>query len=410
MMAEGSIGRSISLESIIEREDRYLLKTYERPEVVFVRGRGAYLFDSTGKRYLDMGSGIAVNALGHADAEWVAAVSRQATQLVHVSNLYHSVPHVDLAENLIGRSFADRVFFSNSGAEANEAAIKFARRWARVDGGIDKHQIVAFEGGFHGRTVGSLSVTDREKYRRPFEPLMPGVAFAPFNDLPSAAAAIDDFTCAVIVEPVQGEGGIRCADLAFIQGLRQLCDDHASLLIFDEVQCGLGRTGQLWAHEHFGATPDIMTLAKPLAGGLPIGATLMTQQVAEAIHVGDHGTTFGAGPLVCRAAQVVLERLCTPGFLEGVRSKGERLHQALLGLPSDHIREIRGLGLMWGVEFDRPVRPLVDAALRAGLLVLSAGEHVLRLLPPLIISETQIDDGIAILSGCIHAWETVDDA
>lgn len=403
----GETGRKVTRsDSIIRREAKYLLRTYERPDIVFTKGDGAYLFDEDGRRYLDFGAGIAVNALGHGDAEWVEAVSDQARELTHLSNLYHSRPHVDLAERLVNNSFADRVFFSNSGAEANEAALKFARRWARSKHGEGKVEIVAFQGGFHGRSIGSLSVTAREKYRTPFEPLMPGVTFTPFNDLSAAALAIDERTCAVIVEPIQGEGGVVLADGDFLQGLRRCCDENDALLIFDEVQCGLGRTGRLWAHENFGVTPDIMTLAKPLAGGLPIGATLMTERVARSIHLGDHGSTFAAGPLVCRAAQVVFDRIREPEFLAVVRTKGERLREALQALPSKHVRQVRGMGLMWGVEFDCPVRPLVSAALDAGLIVLNAGENTLRLVPPLIITESQIDEGLGTLRDCLPFLET----
>lgn len=402
----GETGRRMTRsDSVIRREAKYLLKTYERPEIVFSKGEGAYMFDEEGRRYLDFGAGIAVNALGHGDEEWAAAVSEQARQMTHLSNLYHSRPHVDLAERLVSNSFADRVFFSNSGAEANEAALKFARRWARSEHGEGKVEIIAFRGGFHGRTIGSLSVTAREKYRTPFEPLMPGVTFAPFNDLSAAAQAIDERTCAVIVEPVQGEGGVVPAIPAFLRELRRCCDENDALLIFDEVQCGLGRTGLLWAHEHFGVTPDIMTLAKPLAGGLPIGATLMTERVAMSIHVGDHGSTFAAGPLVCRAAQVVFDRVREPEFLAAVFAKGERIRDTVQGLPSGRVRQTRGMGLMWGIEFDRPVKPLVEAALDAGLVVLSAGEKVLRLLPPLIITQAQIDEGLAALRECLPVLE-----
>ncbi len=256
--------------------DRLLVPTYSRPPVVFERGEGAYLYDTAGKRYLDLAAGIAVAALGHSPPDWSSAVAQEAGRLTHVSNFFHTPAHIELAGRLVANSFADRVFFSNSGTEANEAALKFARRWAGTRHGEGKTQLVAFEGGFHGRTVGALSLTAHRAYREPFAPLMPGVTFAGFNDLQSAAGAISDQTCAVFVEPVQGEGGVRSADPEFLRGLRELCDRHGALLVFDEVQCGLGRTGRLWAHESYGVTPDVMTLAKPLAGGLPIGVTLVS--------------------------------------------------------------------------------------------------------------------------------------
>ncbi|RMG93044.1 MAG: aspartate aminotransferase family protein, partial [Chloroflexi bacterium] len=299
---------------LIQAESDYLVSTYIRPPVVFTHGQGAYLYDSEGKVYLDFSSGIAVTALGHSDPEWVTAVTQQAATLTHVSNLYHTPPQIELAERLIRHSFADKLFYSNSGTEANEAALKFARKWATHHFGPQKTRFVAFTGGFHGRTFGSLSVTYKEKYRLPFAPLLPDVTFAEFNNLDSAAKAIDHQTCAVIVEPVQGEGGIRPATAEFLHGLKQLCQQHNALLIFDEVQCGLGRTGYLWAHEAYDVTPDIMTLAKPLAGGLPIGVALMTQAVADVVQPGDHGSTFAGGPLVCRAAQVVFDRINQPTF------------------------------------------------------------------------------------------------
>lgn len=397
-------------EGIIQGESRFIVQTYSRPEIVFVRGDGVHLYDQDGQGYLDMGAGIAVNALGYGDAAWIEAVSEQAAKLTHISNLYHSQPHVELARRLVEHSFADRVFFCNSGSEANEAALKFARRWARAHHGEGKHGLVAFHGGFHGRTVGALSLTAREKYQRPFEPLMPGVTFAPFNDLATVAKTVDDRTCAVFVEPIQGEGGVIPAEADFLRGLRQLCDQHNALLVFDEVQCGLGRSGRLWAHENYGVLPDLMTLAKPLAGGLPIGATLVTEEIAQCIQVGDHGSTFAAGPLACRAAQVVFDRVREPAFLRRVQQRGEQLKRQLHELPSDRIREIRGSGLLWGIEFDRPVKQLLEACLAEGLIILNAGDQVVRLCPPLIITEDEIDEGLKILSQCVHRLEEGEDA
>jgi len=392
-------------QPIINAEAEVIVQTYVRPEIVFTHGEGATLYDDQGRRYLDFTAGIAVTALGHSDAEWVAAVREQAGRLTHVSNLYHTAPQVELAQRLTALSFADRVLYANSGSEANEAALKLARKVAYDTAGPEsgKTEIVAFHNGFHGRTMGALATTYKSQYRDPFAPLVPGVRFAPFNDLAAAGSLINAQTCAVIVEPVQGEGGIRPGDTAFLQGLRALCDEHQALLIFDEVQCGLGRTGRLWAHEHAGVTPDIMTLAKPLAGGLPIGALLTTNQIAQVFRPGDHGSTFAAGPLVCAAALVVIARLTRPGFLDGVREKGEYLAGRLQRLENEHIVEIRGRGLLVGVELDVPVAPVIHAAREQGLLVINSGEKVLRLCPPLIISHDQIDTAVDVLTECLEA-------
>lgn len=382
-----------------------LVSTYSRPDIVFTRGQGSELFDSNGKAYLDFAAGIAVTALGHADPGWRAALTAQAASLDHVSNLFHSTPQIELAQKLTEASFADRVFFSNSGSEANEAAFKFARKWAKTHYGPDKTKIIAFEHGFHGRTMGSLSLTEKARYRDPFAPLVPDVTFIPLNDLGALGRAASDRVCAIFVEPIQGEGGVHRASPSFLQALRDVCDRHHALLVFDEVQCGLGRTGTLWAHEPAGVEPDIMTLAKPLAGGLPIGATLVTERVARAIEVGDHGSTFGGGPLVCRAACYVLDRISDPEFLAEVASKGGQLRTRLGDLPSDYLLEVRGQGLLLGVEFSRPVKPLMERALQEGLIVINAGENVLRICPPLTISPDEIDRGISILTGCLESLE-----
>lgn len=407
-----------SAQEIMELEAKLLVRTYARAPVVLTRGSGCKVYDVEGKEYLDMSGGIAVNALGHSDSLWVEAVAKQAGILAHTSNLYHTVPQVMLAQRLVGSSFADRCFFANSGTEANEAAIKFARKFQRSRAGPDARWLklgpppvatgfVAFSAGFHGRTLGALSLTSKPQYRAPFEPLMPGVEFAPYGDLEAAARAIKKgATAGVFVEPLQGEGGVHAATADFLRGLRRLCDDAGALLIFDEVQCGLGRTGRLWAHEPYGVAPDIMTLAKPLAGGLPIGAVLVTEAVASAISFGDHGSTFAGGPLVCHAALAVLDRLQGPGFLEGVAAKGERVRAALraaLG-GSRHVREVRGVGLLVGVQLACPAGPWVDAARERGLLVITAGKgDVLRLAPPLVVTEEELDHCVAVLADTISA-------
>lgn len=379
------------MTSVQEKTEQYVLHTYARAPFVLERGAGMVVVDGDGNEYLDFASGISVNALGHADAGIVAAVTEQIAQLSHVCNLYYTAPQADLAEILCQRSFADKVYFANSGAEAVEAAIKFARKYARTQHGPGKTGIVAFSGGFHGRTAGALALTAREKYQAPFRPLMPGVSYAQFNDVEGALKLIGPETCAVFVEPVQGEGGIHAATPEFLHALRDACDHYGALLVFDEIQCGVGRTGTLWAYEHVGVLPDMMTVAKALGGGLPIGVTLLTDAVAEVIAVGDHGSTFAAGPVVCRAAQVVLERVSQPGFLAHVTAMGEYLMGCLAELPSTHITDVRGQGLMIGVEMDIEVGPLVKTGFDHGVLMINAGPTVLRLLPPLIVEEAHID-------------------
>jgi predicted acetylornithine/succinylornithine family transaminase len=382
-------------------EIQYLVHTYDRPDVVFTHGQGVYLYDSDGQRYLDFAAGIAVNALGHSDPVWAEIVSQQAHTLTHVSNLFHTAPHVELAKLLVEASFADRVFYSNSGSEANETAIKFARKWARTNHHGGKTNIVAFEHAFHGRSLGALSLTHKTKYREPFAPLVPGVTFVPYNDLQAAEGAINETICAVFVEPVQGESGIHPAKPGFLRDLHELCLENSALLVFDEIQCGLGRTGRLWAHEAYGVTPDIMTLAKPLAGGLPIGVTLVTEDVAKVIEPGDHGSTFAAGPLICSAAKVVFERINQPTFLESVAQRGARFMDHLRSLPCDKILEVRGAGLMIGVELSMPVKPIIESALKHGLIVINAGENTLRICPPLTISEEELETGLSILSNLL---------
>ncbi|MCB0225512.1 MAG: aspartate aminotransferase family protein [Anaerolineae bacterium] len=381
-------------EDIIELEHKYVLQTYKRPDFVLESGEGVWLYDSDGREYLDGGSGIAVNALGYQNQAIIAALRQAADSLIHVSNLYHTAPQALLARDLCENSFADRVFFCNSGAEANEGALKFARKWARTQGHTDKTGIVAFTGSFHGRTMGALACTATEKYRKPFEPLIGDVSFAQFNDLDSARQAITDKTCAVMIEPVQGEGGVTPADPDFLTGLRQICDETGALLIFDEIQCGLGRTGTLWAYEGYHVTPDIMTLAKPLAGGLPIGAILLTQTVADALGPGDHGSTFAGGPLVCTVAHSVFRHINTPVFLQQVKSHSDYMAAQLNNrvVASPLIEQVRGKGLMWGLVSVPPAADIMVEARKFGLIVLVAGPNVVRLLPPLTISQDEIDE------------------
>ncbi len=386
-------------KQIREWDDRYVLHTYNRAPFVFDRGQGMRLTDTDGKVYLDFVSGIAVNALGYGDEEVCTAIAEQAQKVIHTSNLYLTAPQAQLAKLLVENSFADKVFFCNSGAESVEAAIKFARKYAKVHSGPDRYEIIAMSGAFHGRTMGALALTPRDHYQDPFLPLMPGAHIATFNDLDSVKALAGDKTCAIIVEPLQGEGGVNPADPAFIQGLRALCDETGALLIFDEVQCGLGRTGTLWAHEPYGVTPDLMTLAKPVAGGLPMGVTFLTNEVAAVVEPGDHASTFAGGAVVAAAGVKVVERIADPGFLAHVRAMGARLEAGLQAIKARHtaIQEVRGCGLIWGIQCDRPVKPVLDAALAQGLLLINAGPNVVRLLPPLIAKEGDIDQALAIL-------------
>lgn len=378
-----------------------LLDVYRPAAPVFVSGEGSYLVAEDGARYLDFTSGIAVNALGYDDPD-VAAAIREAIEsgLIHTSNLFRTRPAAELAAWLVEHSFADRVFFCNSGAEANEGAFKFARRWARTNGGERKMEIVAFHGGFHGRTMGALAATDRPAYQAPFRPLMPGVRFCGLGDMAEAERLIrPDRTAAVIIEPIQAEGGVLPVPPAFLHALRTLCDEADALLIVDEVQVGLGRTGTLWAHEAVGITPDLLTLAKPLAGGLPMGAVLLSERVASAVQPGDHATTFGGGPLVASAALAVCRKIGESAFLAEVRRKGERLGILLGGLAMrcPGVVAARGAGMIWGVELSSAAGEVVTRALDARLLLCTAGPNVVRILPPLLATDEELARGVALL-------------
>lgn len=380
-----------------------LLGTYARAPMTIVDAEGAELIDDTGRRYLDFTSGIAVNALGYGDPGLRAALHAAADGLVHTSNLFHTMPGAALAQWLVDHSCADRVFLCNSGAEANEGAFKFARRWARALGGPMKHEILALRGSFHGRLFASLAATDRPTYRAPFRPLAGGI-WVVERDLEELDAALrHGSVAAVIVEPVQGEGGVRVLDAEFLRALRALTRERHVALIFDEIQCGLGRTGWLFAHEPAGVMPDLITLAKPLAGGLPIGAVLMSGEIAAAIQPGDHGSTFGGGPFVASVAQYVVERLADPGLLAAVRAHGAWLGQTLgrLADRTSAVRGVRGTGLIWGIDVQEPASTVVARARARGLLVLSAGEHTLRLLPPLTIAREELARGISLLADAI---------
>jgi len=377
-----------------------LLGVYRPAGPVFTGGEGSWLIAEDGARFLDFTSGIAVNALGYGDAT-VADAIRAALDsgVIHTSNLFRTRPAAELAEWLAENSFADRVFFCNSGAEANEGALKFARRWAGTRG-AGRTQVVSFRNSFHGRTMGALAATDRPAYQEPFRPLMPGVRFCEVGDVAEAERCIrGGRVAAVIVEPIQAEGGVTPVPAAFLKALRLLCDEADALLIFDEVQVGLGRTGTLWAHEAAGVTPDLMTLAKPLAGGLPMGAVLMTERVAAAIQPGDHGTTFGGGPLVASAALATCRRIGDPAFLAEVRRKAGELADRLGSLSLRHagVSAVRGAGMIWGVEVTGSAADVVARALDAGLLLCTAGPNVVRILPPLTASDDELRRGTDLL-------------
>jgi len=372
-----------------------LLDVYARVGPMLVGGHGAELVAEDGTRYLDFVAGIGVNALGYDHPVIRGAIERALGHgLVHVSNLYRTEPGERLAEELVARSFADRAFFCNSGAEANEAAFKFARKWS------GKSEIVAFSGSFHGRLFATLAATDRPDYRKPFEPLVPGIRIVPREEWAAVDHAVSaSRTAAVIVEPVQGEGGVRPLDAEWLAFVRELCDSRGVAVIFDEVQCGLGRTGTLFAYEQTGVVPDILTLAKPLAGGLPMGAVLVTSAVAAALKPGDHATTFGGGPLVAGVALDVLRTIADPEFLADVRRKGDWLGARLgrLAGAARRVKAVRGRGLLWGLELSGPAAPFVTAARERGVLVLTAGPEVIRIIPPLVITEAELERGVVTL-------------
>lgn len=380
-----------------------ILGTYKRAPMELVRGEGVHLYDATGKAYLDFASGIAVNAFGYGDAGIAHAIeSALATGLIHVSNLYRTAPGEQLAQALVDRSFASSVFFCNSGAEANEGAFKIARKWGRSLS-PEKTGLVSLRGAFHGRLFATLAATDRAAYQTPFMPLAPGVSITE-RTIEDLDATLDAKTVAgVIVEPVQGEGGVRVIDRGLLAELRAMTHERQIALIFDEIQCGLGRTGSLFAYEQTGVVPDMVTLAKPLAGGLPMGAILMSAPLAAAMSPGDHGTTFGGGPLVATVALNVFNRLADPALLEQVRTNGAWLGEALNAMArrTGRVRAVRGMGYLWGLDVVEQAGGVVSRALEAGLLILSAGDYTLRLLPPLVMRRDELEDGLARLEGVL---------
>lgn len=394
----------MSFDDIIAEAQQYLMNTYTRQPVVLYKGRGTRLYDPDGKEYLDFVSGIAVNNLGHCHPNVTVAFQKQAQRLVHVSNLYYSEPQIKLAKLLVQHSFADKVFFCNSGAEANEAAIKLVRKYAHDHYGPERFEIICMEQSFHGRTLATVSATGQFKYQKGFEPLVPGFRHVPFNDLEAVDRAITDSTAAVLVEPIQAEGGVQLPNEGYLSGLRKLCSDRGLLLVLDEVQTGIGRTGTLFAYEHWGAEPDIMTLAKGLGSGLPIGAMLAKESVAQAFGPGTHASTFGGNPLACSAALATLEVLLEEGFiLDNCRRMGEYFLSRLKTLQQQHpcIQSVRGMGLLIGMELSIDGKPIVQDCLEQGILINCTLDRVLRFVPPLIIMKEEIDLLIDCLDGIL---------
>jgi acetylornithine/N-succinyldiaminopimelate aminotransferase len=385
-----------------------LLPTFSRADVAFERGEGAFIFDTAGARYLDFGAGIAVNALGHAHPHLVKALTEQATKLWHVSNLYRIPGQESLSKRLVDGTFADTVFFTNSGVEAIECAIKIARRYHYKKGHPERFHIITFEGAFHGRTLAGIAAGGQEKYIEGFGPKLPGFDQVPFGDLKALEAAIGPQTAALMIEPIQGEGGLRPADTEFLRALRRLCDEHDLLLILDEVQTGVGRTGKFFAHEWSGVTPDIMAIAKGIGGGFPLGACLATANAASGIEKGSHGTTFGGNPLAMAVGNAVLDVVLAPGFLEHVRDVGNYFRQQLAGLIAEHpdvFEDVRGEGLMLGLKMKVPNTAFLDALRAHRMLAVGAGANVIRLLPPLIVDESHVREAIRILGETAAEFE-----
>lgn len=394
----------MSMKEYIDEAEKALLHTYNRYQIVLDRGEGVHLYDTDGKEYLDFCAGIAVFALGYGNQEYNDALKGQIDKLIHTSNYYYNVPAIEAAKKLKKVSGMDRVFFTNSGTEAVEGAIKAARKYAYLKDGTTDHEIIAMNHSFHGRTFGALAVTGNPKYREPFEPLIGNIRFADLNDFESVKRQVNDKTCAVIIETIQGEGGVKPASEEFLRSVRALCDERDILLILDEIQCGMGRTGSMYAWQRYGVKPDIMTTAKAMGCGVPVGAFLMTEKVGQhSLAAGDHGTTYGGNPLACAAVDKVLELFEKQHVLENVREVAPYLEQRLDELKGkyDCIVERRGAGLMQGLVFDRPVREYIDRALKNGLILINAGANIIRFLPPLVITKRNVDEMAEILDKCI---------
>ncbi len=397
--------RQVNAQQVMEMDYAYVMGTYARQPVVFVRGEGARLWDAEGREYLDFLSGIAVAGIGHCHPRVVRAITEQAHTLMHVSNLFHNALQAPLAERLCHLTGMEKVFFCNSGAEATETAMKIARKWGKGKRGADCYEIITFEGSFHGRTMGAVTATAQSRYQAPFLPLVPGFKYAPLNDLKALDDLISERTCAVMVEPIQGESGVKVATPDFLAGVRALCDEAEVLLILDEVQSGIGRTGCFLASQGAGVTGDMVTLAKSLANGFPMGACLARGEAAETLVPGDHGSTFAGQPLACAAALATLDALEEEHLLENAAATGAYLIERMRQLQREHpdlIREVRGLGLMAGIELAQPdAKAIQSRLLQAGLIVNAVGDRILRLLPPLVITRADCDRAIEILQAAL---------
>lgn len=395
----------MNAKEIMATDQEYYLPVFARYPLVLSHGRGAYVYDVEGRKYLDFLAGIAVNIIGHAHPKLVAAIAEQAGKIIHCSNLYYTAQQATLAESLVKLSGLGKVFLGNSGAEANEGAVKLARKYGKA-AAAGKFEIVAAEHSFHGRTLATLTATGQPKYQKGYEPLPPGFIHVPFNDLEALKAAVSEKTCAVMLEPIQGEGGVNLPDAGYLAAVRELCDTYGALLIFDEIQTGVGRTGKMFAYEHFGFKPDIVTLAKGLGGGVPIGAFIASDRIAAAFGPGDHGSTFGGNPLACAAALTTLDCIDRDGLRDNAIKVGELIRtglaEALAGVPG--VVEIRGRGLMIGVELDRPCGELVTRGLEAGLLINVTAEKVVRLLPALVFTEDEARELVARLAPLIRTF------
>ncbi len=387
------------MQKKIAEAENYLIHSYNRYPVMLDHGEGVYLYDTEGKKYLDFGGGIAVCALGYSDETYKNALKEQIDRGIHFSNYFYSEPLVKAAKGLADASGMDKVFMANSGGEANEGALKLARKYAIMKGHEERHEIVSMDKAFHGRSMGALSVTGTKKYREPFEPMIGGVSFARYNDLDSVKEKITDNTYAVIVEAVQGEGGIYPADREFLQGIRTLCDEHDIMMICDEIQCGMGRTGRMFAYQHYGIQPDIVTMAKGIGNGMTVGAFVTTAEIAEALVPGDHGTTFGGNPLAAAAVSVTLDIFAKNNIVQHVAETGAYLGERLEEIVKAKkiARETRGLGLMRGLELTEAAGPYVMKALEKGLILMSAGTNVIRFVPPLVIEKKHVDEMTAVL-------------
>jgi len=396
-----------TFQEIVELEQKYLLNTYARYPVAFVRGKGVYLYDVGGKRYLDFLSGLAVNSLGHAHPRIVKVMREQSAKVIHLSNLYYNEYQGLLAEKLCQKSGLDRAFFTNSGTEAIEGALKLVRASGHATAGPRKTTLIALENSFHGRTMGALALTAQPKYRQGFDPMLEGVRFVPRNDAGALRACMDDSVCGIVLEPIQGEGGIYSLSPEFLQACRQLADQHHAALVFDEIQCGMGRTGRLFAFEHFGVVPDVVCIAKPMAAGFPMGAILAKEWVAQHITPGRHGTTFGGGPLACRLALEYLAILEDENLLERVQRVGAYLNGKLQELVAKFsiATEVRGVGMIQALQLTVPGKPVLEGAMADGLLINITQDTVVRLLPPFLLEEKHVDTGVRILKRHVAAAE-----